>query len=66
MKPYKLLQEWAKCPLEGRTMQLCQVGFMGDYRFKRKRCKSCLLVVGSRNWKRLEQLIEQLNERLVS
>jgi hypothetical protein len=58
VKPFKLLQEWVMCPLDRKKVQLCQVGFMGDFRFKRKRCASCLLVVDSKNWKRLERLDE--------
>jgi len=41
---FKMLEEWATCRL-GHRSQLCQLSWMSDYRFKRRRCSVCLVSV---------------------
>ena len=52
--PYKLLDEFGPCRLSGSlhpampVVQYCQVDWMGDYRWNRKRCSVCLKTIPRR------------------
>jgi hypothetical protein len=47
-RPYRgfqMCEEYEHCPLCDKTVQLCQVGMMRDFRFNWKRCSYCLVKI---------------------